>query len=188
MDVPASTPTSRFAALVKNPFVLALAPALLTGILTHYCTAQRLRTEFLCETVKRDTDEMQKARDEISRVLDTRLWRTRRLVQFSERGGTRKEYLGYLADYRKAVDDWNTNLNRNLTLVEQYFGADARDELENRIGKAFQTLNAAMATERKTPLPELNRQIDAINDEVANFSRLLLATIQERRASAKGCG
>ncbi len=171
-----------------QPLVIAIASALVTGVLTHTFTEKRLRTEFALTAAQRDTEAMEKARDEISRLLDTRVWRTRRLIQLSERGATRKEYLEHLSDYREAVDLWNTNLNRNLIRVEQYFGPDARDELENRIGKSFQVLNADMASERKTPPRELTRQVDAINDLVAHFNRQLLAKIQERRAAVRDCG
>jgi hypothetical protein len=36
--------------------------------------------------------------------------------------------------YRQVLLDWNDSINRNLALIQQYFGASMRSRLDSKIG------------------------------------------------------
>jgi hypothetical protein len=175
-----SQPSSRFEKYVV-PALVGIATSLISIYATHHFTAARLRADFDQQLKMRDIEEMQEVHANISGILDRRLQATRRLLDLSERGANKSEYNQRLAEYRAAVDAWNTSLNLNLTRVDLLFGADARDELENRIGEGFKNLNSAMTRDRRTPLSDLNAQVNAINSLVADFNRHLSEKIKARR-------
>lgn len=84
--------------------------------------------------------------EEVSRLLDKRLYRLRLLYWSlatdtdvrSERSESRME------DYRQVLYEWNDSINRNLALIQQYFGIALRDRLDYRIGAAFVELGQAV--------------------------------------------
>jgi hypothetical protein len=79
--------------------------------------------------------------EEVSRLLDKRLYRLR-LVYWSlpigNSLGKRSELANQrMDDYRTVLYEWNDGINRNLALIQQYFGEDARHEFDNVIGIHF---------------------------------------------------
>src|SRR5689334_9785269 len=79
--------------------------------------------------------------EEVSRLLDKRLYRLRLLYWSLPVGsslGVRSELADQrMTDYRTVLYDWNDGINRNLALIQQYFGDDARYEFDNVIGIHF---------------------------------------------------
>src|SRR6185503_2164958 len=61
--------------------------------------------------------------DDISRVMDERLYRMR-LLYWGLRAGDEERVSAAMADYRATLVKWNDNLNRNLALVQRYFGQE----------------------------------------------------------------
>lgn len=84
--------------------------------------------------------------EEVSRLLDRRLYRLRLLYWSlaadtavrSERSEARME------DYRQVLYEWNDSINRNLALIQQYFGIASRERLDYGIGAAFVELGQAV--------------------------------------------
>ncbi|MER5222838.1 hypothetical protein [Streptomyces flaveus] len=84
--------------------------------------------------------------EEVSRLLDKRLYRLRLLYWSlaadtdvrSERSESRME------DYRQVLYEWNDSINRNLALIQQYFGIAIRERLDYGIGAAFVELGQAV--------------------------------------------
>jgi hypothetical protein len=179
---------------LSAPLVAVLVAAPVGAWLQHRYDNMRLRTEnqlireraFADRESSRQEAEMRTTMEvfeKISQLLDRRLWHTRRLIWASERGATAEQLREHRIAYEEAVDEWNVNLNRNLALVERYFGEDTRKDLEFGIAPAFQQIHAALATERKTPIVELKKQADAINELLHPFNRKLLSATQERRTA-----
>jgi len=180
--------------VLSAPLVAVLVAAPIGAWLQHRYDEMRLRTENQLIR-QRAAEDRESSRQEaemtttievfekISQLLDRRLWHTRRLIWASERGATAEQLLERRIAYEEAVDEWNVNLNRNLALVERYFGQDARHDLEFEVAPAFQRIHAALATERKTPIAELKKQAEAINELLHPFNRKLLSKTQERRTA-----
>lgn len=85
--------------------------------------------------------EAQKTCDEISRLMDRRLYRMRRLYW-----SCRREVLSTaqdagissaLEDYREVVAEWNDNLNRTLAIAEASFGSEFRAVVADQIYEEF---------------------------------------------------
>jgi Tfp pilus assembly protein PilN len=75
--------------------------------------------------------------DEISRLLDRRLYRLRLLnwrLQAKAEGKPHTDLDSKMQDYRDALREWNENVNRNLALLQRYFGVGMRDQFDNEIG------------------------------------------------------
>jgi peptidoglycan hydrolase-like protein with peptidoglycan-binding domain len=92
---------------------------------------------------RRDEERQQalKTFEEISLLLDRRLYRMRRLYWAARRKaqGTGDEagLTSAQDDYREVLAEWNDNLNRTLALVETYFGSQTRTMLEDEVYDEF---------------------------------------------------
>jgi hypothetical protein len=135
---------------------------------------QRRTWEHQHDLQQRDQERQQalKTFEEVSRLLDRRLYRMRRLywAARSRALGTsdRAELASALVDYREVLVEWNDNLNRTLALVHTYFGSQVREQLEEDIYEGFATLGRG--------LDEIVRMVSAAEDkriEVPNFGLLV---------------
>jgi len=92
---------------------------------------------------RRDEERQQALRtfEEISLLLDRRLYRMRRLYWAARRKaqgtGDETELTSARDDYREILTEWNDNLNRTLALVETYFGSQTRTMLEDEVYDEF---------------------------------------------------
>ncbi len=126
------------------------------------------------EVQQRDQERQQALRtfEEVSRLLDRRLYRMRRLY-WTARGralGTsdQAELESAQAGYREVLFEWNDNLNRTLALVHTYFGSQVREQLEDDVYEGFTTLGRG--------LDEIVRMVLAAGDkpiEVPTFGYLV---------------
>jgi len=104
----------------------------------------QLRDEEHQHEVQRREEEHQRALEtfeEVSQLLDRRLYRMRRLYWAARdmaagRGG-QERLATARADYRAVLAEWNDNLNRNLALIETYFGAPTRNVMSGQIYEGF---------------------------------------------------
>jgi Putative peptidoglycan binding domain len=126
------------------------------------------------EVQQRDQERQQALRtfEEVSRLLDRRLYRMRRLY-WAARGralGTsdEAELASAQAGNREVLFEWNDNLNRTLALVHTYFGSQVREQLEEDVYEGFATLGRG--------LDEIVRMVSAAGDkpiEVPTFGYLV---------------
>ena len=88
------------------------------------------------EVQRRDQERQQALRtfEEVSRLLDRRLYRMRRLYWAARSRalgtGDAAELAAAQAGYREVLFEWNDNLNRTLALVHTYFGGEVRKSAE----------------------------------------------------------
>jgi Rad3-related DNA helicase len=95
--------------------------------------------------------------DEISRLMDKRLYRLR-LVYWSlpaEEGqaGHSPSAESRFEDYRQALHEWNDSINRNLALLQHYFGQGMRDRLDYEVGASFVELGLIIEKWWKSGVP-----------------------------------
>src|SRR5215212_4813756 len=86
---------------------------------------------------EQERDRAVRVFEEVSRLLDKRLYRMR-LVYWPL---ARERETGDLStpdapwdEYKSVVGDWNDSINRNLALLQQYFGKGMRDNFDYEIG------------------------------------------------------
>jgi len=104
--------------------------------------------------------------DEISRLMDKRLYRLR-LVYWSLQAEDGQPEHSHLAtsrfeDYRKVLYEWNDSINRNLALLQHYFEPGMRHRLDNEVGGTFVELGRVIEQWWRTGAqPESEGAIDA---------------------------
>lgn len=128
--------------------------------------------------------------EEVSRLLDRRLYRLK-LLYWSLAAGRADRTRSPLAeprmdDYRQVLYEWNDSINRNLALVQQYFGEAMRRRLDNAIGSAFVSLGRsverlwiAQSDPTATGAPDdLGRRLTELNSLVYGFNLQMIRAIQ----------
>jgi hypothetical protein len=83
--------------------------------------------------------------DELSRLLDKRLYRMRRLywsLTDDRPSQESEEARARMAAYVAVLYEWNDSVNRNLALLQSYFGHQLRAQLDDVIGGRFRDLGA----------------------------------------------
>ena len=104
----------------------------LTGLVQQRTWAHQWKAQKAAEELRQAQDTYQ----EISRLLDRRLyWLTQFLTWLSRADAERPRTS--LSHYRRAVRDWNETINRNLAMLQVFFGEAYRNELDTGVGAAF---------------------------------------------------
>ncbi len=122
--------------------------------------------------------------EDLSRLMDRRLYRMRRLhTGIADVNRDPKTLRPRWDSYREALFEWNENLNRNLALTQRYFGGEARDILENEINEGFRTLGMLLEGNgypETAPSQFEYRQnfADELNNVIYDFDVRLIDAIQ----------
>ena len=128
-----------------QPFALLVAGFLLTsvvgGLLTYGFQRRAWRHQHEVEREEHLRERALETFAEVSTLLDRRLYRMRQLYwalkRRAKKGAPPGALEGPLTEYRAVLRDWNDNLNRNLALVEVYFGVAIRARLESGLYEEF---------------------------------------------------
>jgi hypothetical protein len=117
--------------------------------------------------------------DEVSRLLDKRLYRLM-LVYWclpAEHGQSSHapSAESRLENYLQVLYEWNDSLNRNLALLQHYFGKSMRDRLDYEVGASFVELGRIMEEWWKTGIPpesseSLDSQLRKLGNRVYMFN------------------
>ena len=167
-----------------------LLTTVLGGFLGVYLQQRSWAHRFKVERATAERDRAVQVFDEISRLLDRRLYRMRRLAWTLE--GEHNRPLSQrgqksLSDYDAVLFDWNDSINRNLALLERYFGAERRDELDNEIGALMRSVGAVLDSRvrlesgAEVDLSGLQLDLDRLADLIYAYNVELIRSIQEGR-------
>lgn len=169
-------------ALIGFQFVLLTIGG---AIVANFYQGQLADRERGAERRDRSRTEAVAAFDEVSRLLDRRLYRTRRLVWGMQEGVGTEAWNARRLAYDAAVVDWNENLNRNLALIQVHFGCDLRSKLSGEIFPRFRSISSEL-TDKPTldELSHIHEQINDLNAAVEAFDVEMLERI-ERNAEQK---
>ena len=127
--------------------------------------------------------------DEVSRLMDKRLYRLRLLYWRlkSGHGGTEwpTETAERFEEYRQVLYEWNDSINRNLALVQRYFGPAMRDRLDYGVGASFASLGGTMEKWWKmssaTPPPDqadVATRLTRLSNLIYSFNLDMIRAIQ----------
>ncbi|MBM2623332.1 hypothetical protein JIG36_48335 [Actinoplanes sp. LDG1-06] len=127
--------------------------------------------------------------EEVSRQLDKRLYRLRLLYWSLPDGnstGTRSDMAEKrLEDYRQVLYEWNDGINRNLALIQQYFGDEERRELDLTIGRQFVALGGIVEglwngtrTHDDEQKASFEQQLLELNSQIYYYNIRLLRTVR----------
>lgn len=116
-----------------------LLTTVLGGLLGFFFQQRTWAHQHRVQTHDRERERAAEVFEEVSRLLDRRLYRLRLLAWslLAEGDGRSEQAESSMENYRQVLFEWNDSLNRNLALIQQYFGAVARDRFDRTIGAAF---------------------------------------------------
>jgi hypothetical protein len=184
----------RWQRVLSAPLTSVIVAGIIGAWLTSYYDRERLKTEneliknrAVAERIEAQR-ELETARafetfEDLSKLLDKRLWRARRVVWAVDENAKGEELERRWVSYRESVNEWNENLNRNLARVERYFGAAARGSLEGPIADGLRAVNA----ELKGPTlssKDLHARIDDLNNSIYTFNVQLLGLVETGNVGA----
>jgi FAD binding domain of DNA photolyase len=138
-----------------------LTSALLGGLLGYFLQSRAWAHQH--DVQRRDEERQQalKTFEEVSLLLDRRLYRMRRVYWAARRKargtGDGTGLTSAQDDYREVLAAWNDNLNRALAIVETYFGSPTRAMLEDEDYEEFTVAGRG--------LEEIVRMVLAAGDE-----------------------
>jgi hypothetical protein len=123
--------------------------------------------------------------DEISRLMDKRLYRLRlvywSLKEESDPGKRSPAAEERWKEYRQVLYEWNDSVNRNLALLYRYFGEKMRLRLDNAVGSTFVALGRKVEQWWKSgtqPSSDLERQLRELSNMVYHFNLEMIIAIQ----------
>lgn len=128
--------------------------------------------------------------DEVSRLMDKRLYRLRlvywRLKSGHDGTGWPAEAAERFEEYRQVLYEWNDSINRNLALVQRYFGHAMRDRLDYGVGAAFASLGTTVEqwwkTASATPPPDhadVAARLTKLSNLIYSFNLDMIRAIQD---------
>ena len=127
--------------------------------------------------------------DDISRRMDERLYRMR-LLYWSLRAGDEDRIAAAIAEYRATLVKWNDNLNRNLALVQRYFGREVWAFLSSVLYEEFAIIgrhlegwyrrrrDRDLGSDEEAQLFVTGRRLQALGNDIFELNRLMIAMIQ----------
>lgn len=170
-----------------NELVLLLLGFVLTGVVGSYISQQlQLRAwnfQNLADIRERELIIANKTFEEVSILMDKRLYLSRQLIWSLE--GNSKSVDSKLKDYVSVLYDWNFSLNRNLAVIEKYFGQEYRKKFYDSIHDKLRELNSQLSAYRSGKIDSLEKAkeiADDVNIEIYRFNLLMLEKIQNKNA------
>jgi hypothetical protein len=168
---------------------------LLTGVVggTLGFIFQRLTWTHQHEVQRREEEYRlaMKTFEEVSSLLDRRLYRMRRVYWAAKRrhvDASGDQLSAALDGYRDVLLIWNDNLNRIQALVDTYFGSGVRRQLEIDIFERYAAIGRVLddlvrQVSNSTPHEELlmGRRLDQLSFRVYRFNSRMLQLMQEER-------
>jgi hypothetical protein len=187
--------------MVRDSILLLLLGFLLTtvagGALAYLFQQRAWRHQY--ETERRDLQRQLalKTFEELSALLDQRLYRMRLIFWAAKRLALRPakptSLNVALTDYRAVLRIWNDNLNRNLALIDTYFGEAARRRLEDdlfaeyaAIGEELDEFVREVSARDEAPIRvrPIGSRLTELSDRVYGFNILMLRSLQDGTRTA----
>lgn len=140
-----------------------------TGISIYY---QHKSTENLYRISMKENDRKQAEAtfNEVSSLMDDRLYKTRRLLSaYVQNDSAKIEFCRKLLSSQLEV--WNANLGRMYVLIEEFYGVNFRVFFKNSIQKPFANIGNHIITEGAKTLQEQNTIRDTLTQVEANISK-----------------
>ena len=169
-----------------------LLTTVIGGTLTWMFQTRSWEHKWKIESAERKHREAFNAFEEISTLLDERLYSLFQLVVWTEKTDSVRFYSA-LKDYRLTLKNWNNNISRSLAKLHFYYSKDLRNEFDDIIGKKFVDSGSLLEVfvrqrhksfSEKSPvtLLELNnvrKNILELRLDVESYNLKLLNSVQE---------
>ena len=191
-------PVVHASGVTDSPLLLLVAGFVLTtvvgGALGYFFQQRAWRQQTLAQRVDRDLQAGTTTFEEVSVLLDQRLYRMRRVYWLARRAAPAHEDLGELdaalEAYRAVVARWNDNLNRLLALVQTNFGRPLRERLQYElydtyaaIGEELDQFVREVSANNRGPvrIRPVGRRLTDLGHRVFDFNIVLLSALEHER-------
>jgi hypothetical protein len=158
------------------------------GFLGAYLHHRHAHHQWIQSRWEKELRESQKVFEELSRLLDRRLYRTRLFLGSFAR--SREEVELRLAGYRRVVTQWNDNINRLLALLSIYFGEEMRNTVDDDLGEEFRDvgclLEKAYRAKNDFDADPIDERVNILAAKVYIFNIRMLEAIQSKRDTLFG--
>lgn len=143
------------------------------------------------EKAQKQIDIAERIFEEISRLMDKRLYRIDQFSIWLKRQDAEKVQIA-LQSYREVLFDWNDNINRHLAMLQIYFGNDLRKEFDSGVGAKFVEAGAKIESVYRDFVSEGKSTADSVmadslirglRSEVYEYNLQLLKRIEAKRNS-----
>ena len=115
---------------------------LFTVIISNYFNRKISDLERDFEVLQYDRMTAESTFERISEMMNTRLFRMRQLLWHYQDPQYESEREQLRVAYRAALDEWNSNLSTNASLMELRFGKEMREQYEKQIHEVFRNLHS----------------------------------------------
>lgn len=177
-------------ALVSLPIGFLLT-TVAGGAIGSHLQRRLWRHQWLAQRSKERLDGARALFEEVSRLMDRRLFRTSQMRTWLTRDDPERRAVA-IAEYRIVLTEWNDSINRNLSLLHFYFGEQTRRQFDFGIGARFvktgtciDRLRALAGTGAKVSADieaihaEIDAEMRAARSEVYSYNLALLRAIEE---------
>jgi len=167
-----------------------LLTSVLGGALAYYFQDRTWKHQRSAQQRDQRREQAMKVFEEVSSLLDKRLYRMRLLFWAAKRrapaGRDSPDLREALDEYRHVVAEWNDNLNRTLALVHTYFGGRAREQLEDHLYEEYSAAGRQLdqfVRDVSAPghadisVPSLNRRLNWLGREVYALNLQMLESL-----------
>lgn len=178
---------------LQAQLVLAGVVFVLTSVLgstiAYFYERRRAKTDLR----ERQREAARTVYEELSRLMDKRLYRMRQFAWALDRAVADKQDVeSKWSDYRGVLYEWNDSLNRNLALILRYFGPLASEEFECNVAEMFAGANDELrehhrqhSGEMVTSMPiltlqDVDRYLQEIDDHIYRLNQHMLTAIAKR--------
>ena len=133
--------------------------------------------------------EAAKVFDELSRLMDKRLYRMLKFHWALKRHESEEDIKHHLEEYREVLYEWNDCLNRNLALTEAYFGPQIRAHLEGKVYEGFSRIGSELEeryrlrneTAANTRWSQTATHFTAVRAQIYSLNASMIDTIRLRQ-------
>jgi hypothetical protein len=94
--------------------------------------------------------EATKLFEDLSRLMDTRIYKWRQVAWAVEDGKSASEIWKKYDDYQQILFEWSSSVNRNRALLCRYFGPDAGTAFETKIMPGFRNIQETLRKRLET--------------------------------------
>jgi hypothetical protein len=188
--------------VADNPLLLLIAGFVLTtvvgGVLGYYFQQRTWRQQSANQRAERDLEAATKTFEEVSVLLDRRLYRMKRVYWSAKRIAPAPADTGDLETarvaYQAVVEGWNDNLNRLLALVQTHFGKPMRERLQLELYDTYAAVGeeldyfvreVSVAERGPVRVRRIGRRLTDLGHRVFSFNLLMLAALEREQVGRK---
>ena len=157
---------------------------LVGGYLSYSWQSRAAVIEREAEQKRNEIESATSIFENVSKLMDKRLYRMRRISMGVGNGKDSNEMDQRWDKYRETLFEWNESLNRNLAMIQMYFGEGARYFLENNIQSGFISYGRMLENSKNNAYKERLLAADTLNNKIYNFDLSLIDKIQKGKVGS----